>query len=72
VAFAEDSSKCYTFSTVYPPLRAAQLKMRAYALRHDRLLREVLASSSDDRQRTVAADLLAYAHQSRTQLIALA
>jgi hypothetical protein len=70
-AVAEDSSKGYSLSTRYAPLRTIQLRMRNYALHHDRRLREVLASSLDARQRTVAAELLGYARQSRSQLSAL-
>ncbi|MGB9181595.1 MAG: hypothetical protein WCB68_20365 [Pyrinomonadaceae bacterium] len=67
----EDRSQGYSLSS-YTPLRAVQLKMRAYALSHERLLREVLAHSANDRQRTVAAQLLGYARKSGTQVIALA
>jgi hypothetical protein len=67
----EDSANGYSLSA-YAPLRALQLKMRAYALHHAGLLREVLASSADARARAVAAELLGYARQSGAQLKALA
>jgi len=70
-AGAEDESQGYALSTAYPPLRAIQLRMRAYALRHDRLLRDVLVASADDHQRAMAAELLGYARQSRSQITAL-
>jgi hypothetical protein len=70
VAF-DDPSKGYSLSG-YMPLRAVQLKIRAYALHHEALLRDVLASSSDQRQRGVAAEALGYARRSRRQLAALA
>ncbi|HEV7860796.1 MAG TPA: hypothetical protein VGO91_19405 [Pyrinomonadaceae bacterium] len=67
----EDRSEGYALSA-YPPLRDAQLAMRAYALRHEPLLRRVLASSSDAGQRNVAAELLGYARRSGSQINALA
>jgi len=70
-ASTEDWSKGYALSTAYPPLRAIQLKVRAYAVRHGRLLRDVLATSADDHQRAMAAELLGYARQSRSQITAL-
>jgi hypothetical protein len=69
-AFAEDHSKGYALSG-YPPLRAIQLEMRAYAIGHEALLREVLKTSSDDQQRVVAAELTGYAPQSKAQIAAL-
>jgi hypothetical protein len=69
-AAAEDHSKGYALSA-YPPLRAIQLEMRAYAVAHEPLLREVLKTTSDDRQRIVAAQLLGYARPFRSQLAAL-
>jgi hypothetical protein len=70
-AAAEDWSKGYAISQ-YPPLRSIQLKMRAYAVGREVLLRNVLATSSDDQHRAVAAHLLGYARQSKSQIAALA
>lgn len=64
----EDTSKGYALSTTTPDLRAKQLAARAYATQHERLIRAVLDSSSDARQRIVAAHLLGYARQSRQQI----
>jgi hypothetical protein len=68
---AADPSRGYSLSE-YPPLRAIELEMRAYALDHGALLRHVLETSSDNEHRRVAAKLLGYARQSRSQLTALA
>jgi HEAT repeat protein len=46
--------------------------MRDYALEHSNLILEVLESSSDGRQRSIAATLLGYAAQSKRQIAALA
>jgi hypothetical protein len=70
-AAAEDWSKGYAISE-YPTLRSIQLEMRAYAVRREFLLRNVLATSSDDQHRAVAAHLLGYARQSKSQIVALA
>jgi hypothetical protein len=70
-AAAEDWSKGYALSED-PTLRSAQLEMRAYAVGHEALLRAVLETSSDDQQRTVAAELLGYARRSKSQIAALA
>lgn len=64
---SKDDSKGYALSSD-ANLRANQLTMRAYALGHERLLRRVLRSSADPEQRTVAANLLGYARQSRAQI----
>ena len=69
--FREDRSTGYALSS-YPPLRSVQLEMRAYAVGHYRLLRDVLETSADERQRTVAAQLIGYARQSKSQIAALA
>ncbi|HEY0320837.1 MAG TPA: HEAT repeat domain-containing protein [Pyrinomonadaceae bacterium] len=69
-AYAEDDSKGYALAE-YPPLRSIQLEMRAYAVNHEVLLRAVLANSSEDGQRIVAAELLGYSQQSRSQIAAL-
>ena len=66
----EDDSKGYYMSS-YPPLRSILLKFRAYALRHEALVREVVETSADERQRIAAAELLGYARQSQSQLAAL-
>jgi len=68
--FHEDDSKGYALSA-YPPMRAVQLEMRAYAVKRGALLRSVLETSSDDQQRIVAAQLLGYARQSDAQLASL-
>jgi hypothetical protein len=70
-AAAEDHSKGYALSE-YPPLRAIQLEMRAYAVNHETGLRTVLMTSRDDQQRIAAAQLLGYARKSRSQIAALA
>lgn len=67
----EDWSQGYALSKSYPPLRAIQLKVRAYALEHGALIHKVLETSADDNQRAVAAELLGYARQSNSQLKAL-
>lgn len=67
---AEDRSSGYALST-YPPMRSVQLEMRAYAVGHESLLRDVLKTSSDERQRIAAAWLLGYGRQSRSQIAAL-
>ncbi|HJS24824.1 MAG TPA: hypothetical protein VJ751_10760 [Pyrinomonadaceae bacterium] len=64
----EDTSKGYALSISDSALRAKQLAVRAYAIQHEKLIRDVLDSSSDERQRIVAAYLLGYARQSRQQL----
>jgi hypothetical protein len=69
-AAAEDHSKGYALS-VYQPLRAIQLEMRAYAVIHETGLRTVLKTSREDQQRAAAAHLLGYARQSKSQIAAL-
>lgn len=69
-AAAEDRSKGYAVSE-YAPLRSVQLKMRAYAVGREVLLRNVLATSSYDQHRVVASHLLGYSRQSKSQIIAL-
>lgn len=66
----EDSSRGYALSTD-PDLRAKQLATREYAIRHERLVLRVLASSKDAEQRIAAAHVLGYAHQSKKQIAAL-
>ena len=64
----EDRSQGYALSISDPALRAKQLEVRAYAIQHERLIRSVLDSSSDEQQRIVAAYLLGYARQSKQQI----
>lgn len=64
----EDTSKGYALSITDAPLRTKQLAVRAYAIRHESLIRAVLSSSSKTQQRVVAAYLLGYARQSRQQI----
>jgi hypothetical protein len=66
----EDRSKGFALSTD-PALRSRQLATREYALRHERLVRNVLASSNSGEHRAVAAHVLGYARQSRAQIAAL-
>jgi hypothetical protein len=70
-AAGEDRSRGYALGD-YEPLKAAQLRMREYAVRRPRELREVLASAGDERQRAAAAHLLGYAARSSEQIAALA
>jgi hypothetical protein len=65
-----DASKGFALS-FEPDLRAKQLSTREYALRHERLVRSVLALSDDAEHRTVAAHILGYARQSKVQIVAL-
>jgi len=69
-AAAEDDSRGYALFAD-PAARAKQLAMREYAIRHERLIRQVLESASDAGQRAIAAQLLGYARQSRKQIAAL-
>jgi hypothetical protein len=66
----EDSSRGYGLSA-YPPLRERQLATREFAIHHELLIRRVLRSSAEPRQRHVAAHALGYARQSRAQISAL-
>jgi hypothetical protein len=66
----EDSSKGYGLSA-YAPLRETQLAIREFALHSELLIRRVLRSSAEPRQRQVAAHALGYARQSRIQISAL-
>jgi hypothetical protein len=66
----EDDSKGYALSTD-PATRSKELEMRKYAIRHEGLILEVLASASDRNQRQVASHLLGYAKQSRGQIAGL-
>jgi hypothetical protein len=66
----EDDSKGYALS-LYPPLRAKQLAIREYAVRHAEPIRCVLERSADAEQRTVAAYILGYTNQNQKQIMAL-
>jgi hypothetical protein len=54
-----------------PKARAAELKVRDYALKHEDELVRVLSLSSDDDQRAIAADTLGYGNRSPMQMSAL-
>ena len=64
----EDSSQGYALSTSDSALREKQLAVRAYATKHEALIRTVLKTASEAKQRIVAAYLLGYARQSTTQI----
>ena len=64
----DDNSKGYALSISDQSLRAKQLAARAYAIAHEKLIRAVLDSSSDIKQRIVAAYLLGYTRQSSRQI----
>ncbi|HYR75376.1 MAG TPA: HEAT repeat domain-containing protein [Pyrinomonadaceae bacterium] len=66
----EDSSKGYGLSA-YRPLRETELAIREFAIHNELLIRRVLRSSAEPRQRQVAAHALGYARQSRGQISAL-
>jgi len=66
----DDQSRGYALSRD-PKLRAIELSMHEYALAHEDLLREVLASSSDAQHRIAAAALTGYASASAQQMSAL-
>jgi hypothetical protein len=67
-ATGEDDSKGYALSSDDATLRARQIEMHEYAARHEDVIRAVLRSSADNRQRQMAAELLGYANQSRRQI----
>jgi len=69
-AIGEDQSKGYALSDD-PALREKQIALRDYATHHERVIRRVLASSSDAGQRAIAAHLMGYARQSQAQISAL-
>jgi hypothetical protein len=69
-AMGEDDSLGYSLAHD-PDMRALQLTLRAYALKHEDELFRVVASSSDALHREYAADTLGYARQSRRQIDAL-
>lgn len=66
----EDHSEGYAL-TNDPKARKAQLAIRDYALQHEDLLFQVLASSSDAQHRAVAARILGYGRQFDQQTDAL-
>ncbi len=66
----ENSSKGYGLSA-YRPLRETELAMREFAIHNELLIRRVLKSSAEPKQRQVAAHALGYARQSRAQISAL-
>lgn len=70
-AGGEERSRGYSLS-VYPPLRAIQLRLRAYAVGHESLVRRVLETSSDARQRAAAAEVLGFGRVTTSQINALA
>ena len=66
----EDDSEGYTL-TNDPKARKAELAIRDYALQHEDLILQVMASSSDARSRAIAAQMLGYGRQSDQQIDAL-
>ena len=64
----EDVSQGYALSTTDSRLREKQEAVRAYATKHEKLIRSVLETSGETQQRIVAAHLLGYANQSTTQI----
>jgi len=67
---SEDDSQGYSLSSE-PALRSKQMALRAYALRSERLIIDVLDRSSDTRHRAIAAEALGYARTSDRQIAAL-
>ena len=63
----EDRTKGYALSS-YPALRAKQLAVREYAMHHSTLIHRVLNESFEAGQRSIAAQFLGYAPQTRAQL----
>jgi hypothetical protein len=66
----EDHSKGYGLSSD-PALRAKELAIHDYATQHEALLRSVLVSSPEAKQRIVASHFLGYSNQSQAQIDAL-
>ncbi|MEK6336363.1 MAG: hypothetical protein AABM67_15660 [Acidobacteriota bacterium] len=66
----EDTSRGYGLSA-YLPLRHTELAIREYAIANELLIRRVLKSSAEAKQRQVAAHALGYGWQSGTQISAL-
>ena len=69
-AGGEDDSRGYALF-LDPAVRAEQLLLRDYTLRHESLVRRILAGSSDTGQRAIAAALMGYARESPAQISAL-
>ena len=69
-AALEDDSKGYSL-TKDPDARSVQLRLRRYAIAHERELLRALEFSSDSKQRAIASQALGYARQSLRQLDAL-
>jgi hypothetical protein len=69
-AAQEDDSAGYAISKD-PEARAWDLKLRAYAIAHEAELLNVLATSADEKQRSIAAEALGYAEYSLKQVSAL-
>ncbi len=67
----EDHSRGYALAKKDANLRAAELAMRAYAVAHGPLIEHVLASAAKDQQRVIAAEMLGFERQSRSQIDAL-
>jgi hypothetical protein len=67
----EDDSQGHALSA-YPPLRAVQERVLAFARGHFELLSEVLTTSADPRHRAVAATILGYAPDKRAAAKVLA
>ena len=66
----EDYSKGYSLS-VYPPMRAIQLRMREAAVAREAEVLRALAEAADDQERTAASALAGYTRQSTEQIAAL-
>jgi hypothetical protein len=69
-AAREDDSSGYALAHD-PASRSLQLKLREYALAHEKELLSVLESSADAGQRVTAADAIGYARKSARQIAAL-
>ena len=67
----EDDSEGYALSLNDPASRALELKVREYALAHERDVYAVLAGSADAQHRQWAADAAGYGRQSAEQVAAL-
>jgi len=66
----EDYSKGYSLS-VYPPMRAIQLRMREAAVAREAEVLRALAEAADDQERTTASALAGYTRQSGEQIATL-
>jgi hypothetical protein len=65
----EDGAPGYRLSKD-PDARAAELRLREYAMRHEAELIRVLKAAADPRERNLAADMLGYANRSSRQIAA--